>query len=499
MSASRDHIALLVNGRKHQVRGRDTQLSLSDFLRLRLGKTGTKIVCAEGDCGSCTVLVGRPTGDRVAYLPVDSCLQFVFQLDGAHVVTIEGLAAQGGLTAVQQQMIDRHGSQCGFCTPGFVMAMTGLMEQSRCNGQPSPHANGHPAGCTLENKDSDQPICRDAWREGLSGNLCRCTGYVSIFESAEAAEASSPAAIADLYPVADVSEALTGLADQSVVIPDRVLSPVTLEEALQARADHPAARIIAGATDVGVQRNKGIYDPGLCLDLNRVTSLGQISDEQEALVCGSGVTWTELLTACEETLPQFADVLRLFGSPQIRHVGTIGGNIVNGSPIADSMPFFYVTETELKLQSLQGERWLNINEFYQGYKQFDLKPDELLTAVRIPKLSSDEQMQLYKVSRRRDMDISTFTAAIRMRVVGDVIESASIAYGAVGPTVLRLTETESWLVGKPFSLETMQQAGDLAIDEITPLSDVRGSSDYRYQLAKNVLAKFYAEQQSVAV
>ncbi len=184
----------------------------------------------------------------------------------------------------------------------------------------------------------------------------------------------------------------------------------------------------------------------------------------------------------------------MFGSPQIRHVGTIGGNIMNASPIADSLPFLFVMEAELELAGPQGRRTVNINDFYQGYKKIDLKTDELLASVRIPLPCPGELLRLFKVSRRRDLDISTFTAAVRMQLAGETIARATIAYGAVGPTVLRLRRTEQFLVGQPFTAETMNEAGATAIDEVTPISDVRGSKDYRYQLARNVLLKLFHEQ-----
>jgi xanthine dehydrogenase small subunit len=198
-------------------------------------------------------------------------------------------------------------------------------------------------------------------------------------------------------------------------------------------------------------------------------------------------------------VPEFAEIVSVFGSPQIRHIGTLGGNIINASPIADSLPFLFVLEAELELAGPAGRRRVNINQFYHGYKKFDLKPDELLTSICIPLPKTDELLRLFKVSRRRDLDIATFTAAIRMRLDGDTIREAALAYGAVGPTVLRLRRTAEFLIGRSFTEETMDAAGDVAIEEITPISDVRGSKDYRYQLARNVLLKFYHEQQLAMV
>jgi len=475
----RDHLVLYINGARHVVAGGDAFLSLSDYLRHRCGLIGTKIVCSEGDCGACTTLVGRPDAERTAfhYRPVDACIQFMFQLDGAHVVTVEGLRPDARLNDVQQAMIDGHGSQCGFCTPGFVMAMTGL----------------------LENADAlDEPQLR----HGLTGNLCRCTGYTSIVEAGLQCDGAEHERLGDVYPAAPMQADLGKLAGDAIAIErpldgatQRVACPTTLAEATAFLAAHPTARLVAGATDVGVRANKSGRLPETILDLNRVAELAFVEIAGGKLRCGARATWTSLLAACNSTLPEFARILSIFGAPQIRHVGTIGGNIANGSPIADSLPLLYVMDATLILASAAGRREVNINKFYRGYKQLDLAPGELIAEVRLP-LPADDALRLYKVSRRRDLDISTFTAAIRMRLSGDEIAEARIAYGGVGPVVLRAPRTEAFLAGQPFTLETMHAAGDLAVDEITPISDVRGAADYRRQLARNVLVKFFHQQQA---
>jgi xanthine dehydrogenase small subunit len=197
-------------------------------------------------------------------------------------------------------------------------------------------------------------------------------------------------------------------------------------------------------------------------------------------------------------VPEFHKIISVFGGPQIRHVGTIGGNIANASPIADSLPFLYVTEAVLELASAIGRRAVNVNDFYLGYKQLDLRPGELITRIRVPLPAEDELFKLYKVSRRRDLDISTFTAAIRVRLDDETIGDAAVAFGGVGPTVIRARRTETFLRGQPFSEETLGHAGGIAIEEIAPISDVRGAADYRYQLTRNIFLKFYHEAQPPA-
>jgi xanthine dehydrogenase small subunit len=478
-----DHLLLWVNGRRHEVRGWEAFLSLSDFLRRSCGLTGTKIVCSEGDCGACTVLIGRPAADgsRLVYRPIDACIQFMFQLEGTHIVTVEGLGGETTPSPVQQAMIDCHGSQCGFCTPGFVVAMTGLMEE--CD-------------------ELDEAYLR--W--GLTGNLCRCTGYTPIIEAGTKVDGARHARVETLYPTEPMLAEINQRCDKAIELHAEwderrhvCGSPANLNDALVFLNKHPEATIVAGATDVGVRINKSMTVPGTILDLNRVSELDGIAITDGELVLGARASWTALEEICEDLIPEFHKIIAVFGAPQIRHVGTIGGNIANASPIADSLPFLYVMEAMLELRSVNGSREVNINDFYKGYKKLDLRPGELIARVRVPLPADDELLRLYKVSRRRDLDIASFTAAIRMRLEGETISEAAIAFGAVGPSVIRARRTEEFLRGRPLDEATMQRAGEVAVAEISPISDVRGAADYRYQLTRNVLLKFYHETQTMAV
>jgi xanthine dehydrogenase small subunit len=472
----RDRLVIWVNGVRREVRGGAAFLTVSDWLRDRLGLVGTKIMCAEGDCGACTVLVAEPRAQGPPrYLPIDSCIRFLFQVDGCHVVTVEGLARAGELAPVQRAMIDCHGSQCGFCTPGFVMALAG-----GC------HARA--AGAAID------------WRKELAGNLCRCTGYVSIFEAAARAE-REPDWLADRFPDdAWMAEGLRlrgeslDLAGELDGVPLRATCPATLPEALAARRE-PAARVVAGATDLGVLWNKGTLRPRHWLDLSRVATLRGLELEHApagpVLVAGPLATWTDLLGVCQERLGEAVPIFEAFGGPQIRHVGTLGGNIVNASPIADSLPLLFVTEATVELASAADTRVVPIERFSKGYKQLDLAADELLVRVRMPLPEPDDLLRLVKVSRRRDLDISTFSSAILVRCDGDRIAVARVAYGGVGPSVVRLRAAEAALEGRPFTEATFRSAGAAAAAEIRPLTDVRGSADYRLQLARNVLLEFF--------
>jgi len=449
----RDHIRLLINGRQHDVRGREVFATLANYLRYDAGATGTKIVCEEGDCGACTVLVRK--GE--AFVPVNSCILSMFQLDATSIVTVEGLK----MNAVQEAMVACHGAQCGYCTPGFVVAMTGLFETRD----------------TVDEKTA---------REGLVGNLCRCTGYEPIIKAACAVDGSTMTRMRELYP-ATVDN------DEDVLVEQdgrTFFAPATLDEALSFKRKFKPCTIVQGATDVGVWINKRSYTAAAMMSLAKLRDLDDIREDDGAIVAGANVTLTQLEDFTRDRIPELHRILNIFGSPQIKNVGTLAGNIANGSPIGDSLPYLFVSGATLELASVDGTRTVAVSDFYRGYKQFDLQPHEIITRVRVPMIS-DDVLKLYKVSRRRDLDISAFTAAIRLKVSNSHIEQATIAYGGVAPVVMRLPKTESYLSGKAIASDTFEEAGRIARGEVAPISDVRGSRDYRLQLAENILCKFY--------
>ncbi len=477
----RNYILLYLNGERMEIRGDDAFRTLSDYLRYQRGLTGTKVVCSEGDCGACAVLIGRPNGERLSYLAANSCIQFLYQLDGAHIVSVEGLSTKGELSPVQDAMVRCHGSQCGFCTPGFVVALSGLFE--------------------TDNGPRTEPLTEDEMRIALSGNLCRCTGYAQIFESGKSIDPAQVQTISKLYPDAEILKDLNATCTEGVQlqtrekgVPTRTLClPKQLDDAITFKAEHPKATIVAGATDIGVQVNKRVIDPKDVLCLNRLGGLSDIKIENNILHVGPLATWKNVDQAIAERVPQYHEILERFGSPLIRHAATIGGNFINASPISDSAPFHFVTGTRLEMTGPEGKREVPIDKFYLGYKRLDMQTDELLTQIITPLPEENETLRLYKVSRRKHLDISTFTAAILMQIEDGKIKRARIAYGGVGPVVFRLVKTEEFLTGKPLDLEIIQRAGCLAREEITPISDVRGSAEYRLQLGQNILLKFYHE------
>jgi xanthine dehydrogenase small subunit len=483
----RDHVLLYVNGRRLEVRGPAAFVPLSTFLRQHLELTGTKVVCAEGDCGACAVLVGRPpacgagvppaesTAAVLHYQPITSCIAMVAQLDRTHIITVEGLAQNGQPHPVQQAMIACHASQCGYCTPGFAVTLAGLSE-------------------------SAEPLSPDAIRAGLVGNLCRCTGYESILAAGAGIDRANLRPLNVLHPpaalLADFAATDEGL---RLTAPAQTLfQPTTLVEALDFKATHPSCTLLAGGTDLGVQVNKGTRTLDTILSLAAIPDLKVIHLDADTLTACASTTLTDLERATKESYPELYPMLARHGSPLIRNAGTLAGNIANGSPIGDALPALYALNAEVELAGLSREaqistRRVGMNAFFTAYKRTVMRPDELITAVHIPRLKPDETLRLYKVSKRRDLDISTFTAAIFLKRTGGTIREARLAYGGVGPNILRLPKTESLLRDQPISEDLFHLAGRLARAEITPISDVRGDAAYRLQLAENILLKLYYE------
>ncbi|MBA3272850.1 MAG: FAD binding domain-containing protein, partial [Chthoniobacterales bacterium] len=469
---TRDYLILYVNGRRLEIRGERAFQSLSDFLRYDLRLTGMKVVCAEGDCASCTVLVGRrsPQGAMV-YCTVASCIQFLFQLDGTHIVTIEGLQYDGELNPVQEAMVCEHGAQCGFCTPGFVVSLHAMLE----NGAERDEA---------------------ALRRGLVGNLCRCTGYEPILRAGLATDLSRMRRVDELYPPALIAEDFAAHATDAVEITvgaKHFLKPVTIDAATRFRAEHAGCAVVTGGTDYGVQVNKGLRTPEAILSTSALPGFFDHAIADGVWSIGGGVTLATLEREAARVLPQLAEMLDRFGSIQIRNAGTLAGNIANGSSIGDTLPLLFVLEAEIELAGPSETRRVKINDFFTGYRQNLMRGDELITRVYIPLPSKNDIVRLYKISKRRDLDISSFTAAFCLERTGDSIGNVRIAYGGVGPTVIRLPKTEAMLRGKPLTFDTFAAAADNVREEIAPISDVRGSADYRNLLAANILLKLAAD------
>jgi xanthine dehydrogenase small subunit len=453
----RDHILLSINGKEHRISGALVFQTLSNYLRYDLCATGTKVVCEEGDCGACTVLMRR--SPREEFAPVNSCIQSLSQLDGMSVVTVEGLKVDGEMNAIQQSMVTCHGAQCGYCTPGFVMAMTALFEDGK-------------------------KVDERAVRNGLTGNLCRCTGYEPIIKAALAIDAAGVKPLRECY-----SEVPAAGEEVHIEANGRIFyQPSTIQNAAKFKGENPGCTIVQGGTDVGVWVNKRAFAAPAVLSLTGIAGLEELQMEGDAIVAGGRVTLAALECFVRERVPELYRILNVFGAPQIKNAGTLAGNVANASPIADTLPYLFAADARIELTGVDGTRAVPIRSFYLGYKKLDMRPDEIITRIVIPSTGND-LLKLYKVSRRKDLDISAFTAAVRLTMAGDQIGSAVVVYGGVGPVVMRLPATEAFLTGKSATLETFEEGGQIARGEISPITDVRGSRDYRLQLAENIMSK----------
>jgi xanthine dehydrogenase small subunit len=446
-----------------------------DWLRLAARRTGTKEGCAEGDCGACTLVIGRLEGGAVRYEAVNSCIRFLPTLDGCQVLTVEHLKARTGcLHPIQAAMVAHHGSQCGFCTPGIVMSLVALW---------------------LNEAEVNEARIEDA----LAGNLCRCTGYRPIVDAALAAWASGARAhdpfIADAPSVA---ARLSALADgETLEIGSggrRFLSPASLDALADLVEAHPDATIVAGATDVGLWITKELKRPRTVIWLGRVADLQRIEATPEGMRIGAGVSLRAAREALAAIHPHLDELLRRFGSEQIRNAGTIGGNIANGSPIGDLAPALIALGARLTLRKGATRREIPLEDFFLDYRKQDREAGEFVEAVTVPPLPESTLLHVSKISKRFDEDISALCGAFRLDLAADgTIRAARIAYGGMSGTPKRAGLAEAAATGRPWTRETAEAIAAALGEDYTPLDDWRASAAYRRLVASNLARRFFAE------
>ncbi len=465
-------VRFLLNGEVVEAKGVDPTRTLLEHLRGDLRRTGTKEGCAEGDCGSCTVLVGELEGEAVSWRAVNSCIQFVPMLDGKAVITVEGVARKAGAEhephPVQAAMVEHHGSQCGFCTPGIVMSLYGR---------------------TVAAKGAGGPV-----DEVLAGNLCRCTGYGSIIAAAKALAPETAPDVADKLAALRRDEALSlDYADPIAGQTRRWFAPRTLDELAETYQAHPDAVVVAGATDIGLWVTKLRKPLETLIDLGRVDELKRVTHEGGRLRIGAGVRYVDALQALAELYPDLGAMMRRLGSTQVRNSGTIGGNIANGSPIGDMPPPLIALGAELVLRKGAVQRTIPLEAFFIAYGKQDRAPGEFVEAILAPTDLDGAMFKVFKLSKRFDQDISAVCGAFNIRIENEVVTSARIAFGGMAGTPKRAAACETVLVGKPWNSATINAAVEALADDFTPLTDARASAAYRALTAGNMLRKVFIE------
>ncbi len=472
----RGQVRFLLNGEMHTVRDASPTLTVLRYLRENLGLCGSKEGCAEGDCGACTIAQGEIHNGRMRYRAINSCIQFLPTLDGKSIVTVEALKnTDGSLHPVQQAMVDKHGSQCGFCTPGFVMSLFTLY---------------HRAG---DHSNIDRLTVNDA----IAGNLCRCTGYGPIIEAAQSSCSEQPD---DWFTSSEAQliEALSALdSDQSLLYEhagQRFFAPHSLAELNKLTAQYPDASILAGGTDAGLWVTKFKRQLDTVIYIANVAELQQIEVSSEQFSLGAGVTYTDALEVLSEHFPDFAEMTRRIGAEQVRNAGTIGGNIANGSPIGDTPPVLIALGARLILSSCNGNREIALEDFFIDYGKQDLRSDEVVAQIVIPKPAVGSQLFCYKISKRFDQDISAVCAAFLIELDNQgVARSFKAAFGGMAGIPARAKHLEQALLGQPWNEQTISSAATQLKLDFNPLSDLRASAEYRLQVAGNLLTKCYLE------
>ncbi|ROL62934.1 xanthine dehydrogenase small subunit [Pseudomonas vranovensis] len=472
-------IQFLLNQELRSEHALDPNLTVLEYLREHLGKSGTKEGCASGDCGACTVVVGELAegedgGEHIRYRSLNSCLTFVSSLHGKQLISVEGLKHQGKLHSVQQAMADCHGSQCGFCTPGFVMSLFALQ------------------------KNSDAPDLHKA-QEALAGNLCRCTGYRPILAAAEQSccqaqpdqfDSGQAQTIARLKAIAPSETGELNSGDK------RCLVPLTVADLAELYGSHPEARLLAGGTDLALEVTQFHKTLPVMIYVGNVAELKRIDTQAEHLEIGAATPLTDCYDALSREYPDFGELLHRFASLQIRNQGTLGGNIGNASPIGDSPPLLIALDAQIVLRKGDNSRTLALEDYFIDYRITARQESEFIEKIIVPRARADWAFRAYKVSKRLDDDISAVCAAFNLRIDNGVVAAARIAFGGMAAIPKRARACEAALVGKAWNQASVERACQALAEDFTPLSDFRASKEYRLLSAQNLLRKYFIELQT---
>ncbi|MCV0425239.1 MAG: xanthine dehydrogenase small subunit [Roseibium sp.] len=474
----RDTIRFLKGGEIIELENVGPTETVLDYLRLRRRETGTKEGCGEGDCGACTVAIGRLIDGKLTYQPINSCIQLLGMIDGAELVSVEDLTLDEKLHPVQEAMVELHGSQCGFCTPGFIMTLF-----------------------TLYHSDTAEKS-RKTVTEWLAGNLCRCTGYRPIVDAALHA-CFDTADDAFSWRANETKERLQDLADSRDIFigesSNFFSAPATLDGLAALYNQHPDATIVAGATDVGLWITKHLRELPKMIWLGRIHGLDRVENSATGVLIGAMATYAATEDAMTRISPDLGELWKRIGSKQVRASGTVGGNIANGSPIGDTPPALIALGATLELQSSEGSRALALEDYFIDYGKQDRNPGEFVTGLFVPHLSANQAFRCYKISKRFDQDISSVMGAFRFTVENGTITEARIAYGGMAGTPKRAAGAEAALTGALLDDPSTWGAGMQALlTDFTPMTDMRASAEYRMETARALLAKALMEVSGTA-